>query len=142
MKIMIDSSPIGREIYINKVIRSINSHWRYVNTRRRLCTEMQMHGVNLEICEQINLLCLYQTVSQECNLGKKMNEDHLEMAGKELVIGEEQASDLERIKNIETRQSELTIIKNDIKEALDAIQKEMEYIIHVRNVEELNPRWT
>ena len=71
-----------------------------------------------------------------------MNEDHLEMAGKELVIGEEQASDLERIKNIETRQSELTIIKNDIKEALDAIQKEMEYIIHVRNVEELNPRWT
>ena len=58
-----------------------------------------MHGINLEICEKINLVRHYQTVSQECNLAKKMNEDHLEMAEKELVIGGGQASDLERIKN-------------------------------------------
>ena len=111
---MIDSTPFGREVYINKVNRSINSHWRYVNSLRQCCIEMQIHGVNLELCEQINLIRLYQTVSQECDLAKEMNEDDLEMAEKELIIGGGPATDLERITKIETRQSELTTLKNDM----------------------------
>ena len=40
----------------------------------------------------------------------------MEIAEKELEIGNGQASDLERIVNIKTRQSELADIKKDINE--------------------------
>ena len=134
---MMNTTPLGREIHINKVIRSINSHWRYVNSLRQRCIEMQVQGLNLELCEQINLIRLYQTISQECDLAKEMYEHDLEIAERELIIGGGRASDLEHVQKIAAIQTELITIKKDIKEALDAIQQEIDCIIHARNVEEV-----
>ena len=65
-----------------------------------------------------------------------MYQNHMEIAEKELEIGNGQASDLERIVNIKTRQSELADIKKDINEALDSIKKGMEHIIQLKDAEE------
>ena len=41
---------------------------------------MQMHGINLEIREKINLICMYRTVSEECDIAKEIYERHEEIA--------------------------------------------------------------
>ena len=66
-----------------------------------------------------------------------MYEHDLEIAERELIIGGGRASDLEHVQKIAAIQTELITIKKDIKEALDAIQQEIDCIIHARNVEEV-----
>ena len=118
-----------RENYVDELIEEINNKMKDVNRSARKCVEMELEGVNLALCQQINLWQTYKVVEQQVDKAEGVMNDHRVNIERELRNGEAMLNNWEAL---EERERELANIKTRLSHEIAKSKEEAKRLIQAK----------